>query len=30
MQGKVELLDPPADAPIGERVFVEGISVCRV
>ena len=22
-QGKVELLDPPKDAPIGERVFIE-------
>ena len=25
-EGKVELLDPPADALIGERVFIDGVS----
>lgn len=24
--GKVEIVSPPADAPIGERVFIDGLS----
>ena len=25
-EGKVELVEPPADTPIGERVFIEGLT----
>jgi hypothetical protein len=29
LEGKVELLDPPADAKVGERVTVEGVTMAE-